>query len=106
MKLRELTLRKLKGLGPKSEQRLFEVGIGTHQQLKKLGAVRAYIRLQQQCSVQPGLNFLYTLAGAIEDRHWLDIAQTDKGLLLLELEAHAEYQLLLSGDISINASIK
>ena len=37
-------LRDLQGLGPKSEALLIEVGITTVEELRALGAVRAFIR--------------------------------------------------------------
>ncbi len=41
------------------------------------------------------LNFLYALVGAIEGEHWLNVAQTEKGRLLMELEEYAELEAML-----------
>lgn len=89
-------LSKLKGLGPKSERCLNEIGIFTESQLQEMGAVRAFIKLKQECSVKPSLNFLYAMVGALEDQHWADIAKKEKGRLLMELEGYKELEALLS----------
>ena len=95
-KLSERRLSQMKGLGPKSEQWLNEVGIHTFEELAALGAVRAYILLQEKCSVKPSMNFLYALVGALQNRHWNEVAKTDKSQLLSELESHREMQQLFS----------
>ncbi|WP_229753643.1 TfoX/Sxy family DNA transformation protein [Amphritea balenae] len=80
----------LPGLGPKSAQWLAQVGIITEQQLRKLGPVRAFLLLERGCSVKPSLNFLYAMVGALEERHWQDVALHDKARLLMELESYRE----------------
>ncbi len=89
-------LRSLPGLGPKSEAWLIEVGITSPDELRQAGAVRAFIRLQQQCSTKPSLNFLYAMVGAIEGRSWLKIAKHEKSRLLTELEGYRELELLFN----------
>ncbi len=74
MKFSDRDLQDLRGLGPKSAAQLHQVGVGNPQQLIDLGAVQAYLRLKEQCGA--GLNFLYALVGAIEDRDWREVAQT------------------------------
>lgn len=94
-----MKLRELKGLGLKTEQQLIEVGIHNAEQLREVGAVEAYLRLKNKSDVNPSLNFLYALVGAIEDRHWLNIAQNEKMQLLMELEGYAELgRILEEGD--------
>ena len=88
-------LRDLKGLGPKSEEWLHEVGIKTPDNLRSIGAVRAFIRLKKECSVKPSLLFLYAMVGAIEGRHWTEIAKNEKGRLLTELEGYRELEQML-----------
>lgn len=90
-----MKLRELKGLGPKSEKYLQKIGINTPEELEKVGAVRAYIRLKKESSVQPSLNFLYAMVGALENEHWIDIAKTEKGRLLMELEGYRELEEML-----------
>lgn len=83
-------LSRLKGLGPKSEKSLNEVGIHTREDLERIGPVRAFIMLREAASTPPSLNFLYAMAGALEDRPWTEIAKSERGRLLLELEALLE----------------
>lgn len=85
-------LSKLKGLGPKSEKYLNEIGIHTKEQLKDMGAVRAFIKLKKECSTKPSLNFLYAMVGALENTHWVNIAKSDKGRLMFELEGYRELE--------------
>jgi DNA transformation protein len=92
-------LRELKGLGPKSEQQLVDVGVCTVEELRALGAVRTFIRLRERSVVKPSLNFLYALVGALEGEHWLNIAKTEKGRLLMELDGYDELQRLLDSRV-------
>jgi len=91
-------LRDLKGLGPKSEALLIEVGITTEDELRKLGAIRAFIRLKKASNSKPSLNFLYALVGAIEGEHWLEVAKYEKGQLLMELEGYKELEKVLNSE--------
>jgi DNA transformation protein len=64
-----VNLSKLKGLGLKSEKYLYEIGIHTKEELEKIGAVRAYIKLKKECSIKPSLNFLYAMVGTLENEY-------------------------------------
>ncbi len=97
-------LSSLKGLGPKSEICLNEIGIYTEKDLRDIGAVNAYIKLKNECSIKPSLNFLYAMVGALEDKHWADIAKTEKSRLILELDGYNELEKLLKED-GINIQI-
>ena len=88
-------LSKLKGLGPRSEKCLNEIGIHTRVQLSALGPVQAYIKLTNECSIKPSLNFLYAMVGALEDRHWADIARSERRRLIFELQDFAELENIL-----------
>jgi DNA transformation protein len=88
-------LSKLKGLGPKSEKCLNEIGIFTEEQLRELGAVETFIRLKKECSIKPSLNFLYAIVGALENAHWANVAKSEKGRLLMELEGYRELKEIL-----------
>jgi DNA transformation protein len=87
-----LKLRDLKGLGPKSERCLNEVGIQTAEELHAIGAVRAFIKLKKECSTKPSLNFLYAMVGALENEHWAKVAKSERGRLLMELEGYKELE--------------
>ena len=89
-------LSKLKGLGPKSEKYLNEIGIHTKEQLDEIGAVGAYIKLKEQSDINPSLNFLYAMVGALEDKHWAQIAKSEKGRLLNALEGYRELEEILN----------
>ena len=96
-----MKLRNLKGLGPKSEEWLHEVGIMTPDNLRSVGVVRAFIKLKKECSVKPSLNFLYAMVGAIEERHWVEIAKNEKGRLLTELEGYRELEEMLKEEAAV-----
>ena len=91
-------LSKLKGLGPKSEKCLNEVGITTRKELEEFGAVKAFMKLRREGSIKPSLNFLYAMVGALEDKHWADIAKSEKGRLLMELEGYRELEEMLRAE--------
>jgi len=91
-------LRDLKGLGPKSEILLIEVGINTEEELREIGAIRAFIRLNKKCNTKPSLNFLYAMVGALEGEHWLNVAKHEKGQLVMELEGYKELEEVLNSE--------
>jgi len=72
-----------------------DVGIHTADDLRNLGPVRAYLLMQQASAARPSLNFLYAMVGALENRHWTEIAQSERGRLLLELEGYSELEALI-----------
>ena len=90
-----MKLRELKGLGPKSEKCLQGIGINTPEELERVGAVNAFIRLKKESGSSPSLNFLYALVGALGNTHWTSIAKTEKSRLLMELESHREFEEML-----------
>jgi len=93
-----MPLSKLKGLGPKSQKCLNEIGIFTREDLARIGPIQAFIKLKKECTLmmKPSLNFLYAMVGALEGRHWKDIAKHEKGRLLMELEGYEVLEGLLS----------
>ena len=91
-------LSKLKGLGPKSEQSLNEIGIYTQAQLRDVGAVRAFILLKNAGRFKPSLNFLYAMVGALQGEHWANIAQSERTRLLTELHGHQELQAIVEAE--------
>jgi DNA transformation protein len=80
-----MNLSDLPNFGPKSQQMLAQVGIHTIEQLRELGAVRAYVQVKRSgaCS---SLNLLWAMEGALSGRHWQEVARHDRLGLLLELE--------------------
>ncbi len=87
-----MSLKDLKGLGPKSEKQLNAIGINNKSDLEKIGALNAFIKLSENSSNNISLNFLYALVGALENKHWQEIAKDEKQRLLMELEDHKEFK--------------
>ncbi len=75
----------LPNFGAKSQQMLAQAGIHTIEQLRELGAVRAYLQVKQS-GVNASLNLLWAMEGALTNRHWQDVAKRDRLSLLLALE--------------------
>lgn len=75
----------LSNFGPKSQQMLAQADIHTIEQLRELGAVRAYVQVKRSgaCS---SLNLLWAMEGVLSGRHWQEVARHDRLRLLLELE--------------------
>ena len=77
----------LPGLGPKSQAMLASVGITSLEQLRQLGAVRAYA-LTRQGQPRVSLNLLWALEGAISGLPWQTVAREHRTSLLAALAAH------------------
>jgi len=77
----------LPNLGPKSQAMLATAGISTLAQLRKLGAVAAYVQVRSQ-SPRASLNLLWALEGALSDTPWQVVAREHRTSLLLALEQH------------------
>ncbi len=75
----------LPNFGPKSQQMLEQAGIKTIEQLRKLGAVRAYLKVKQNGG-NASLNLLWAMEGALTGQHWQEVAKHERLRLLLELE--------------------
>ncbi len=75
----------LPNFGPKSQQMLEQAGIHTIEQLRELGAVRAYLQVKQH-SGNASLNLLWAMEGALSGRHWQEVAKHDRLSLLMQLE--------------------
>ncbi len=75
----------LPNLGIQSRQMLALAGIHTIEQLRQLGAVRAYVQVRR-AGTNASLNLLWAMEGALSGRHWQDVAKYDRLRLLLELE--------------------
>jgi len=80
-----MNLADLPNFGPKSQQMLAQAGIHTIEQLRELGAVRAYLQVKRSWK-GASLNLLWAMEGALTGRHWQDVARNDRLWLLLELE--------------------
>ena len=74
----------LPNFGPKSQQMLERASIHTVEQLRKLGAVRAYVQVKTIGKVS--LNLLWAMEGALTGQHWQIVAKHERLRLLMELE--------------------
>jgi DNA transformation protein len=75
----------LKNIGTTVAARLYQIGITSEADLRKVGAARAYRRLAER---QPGKHlavcyYLYSLEGALQDRHWDSFSAEEKRQLRL-----------------------
>ncbi len=75
----------LPNLGPKSQQMLMQAGILTVEQLRELGAVRAYVQVKR-AGTNASLNLLWAMEGAFTGQHWQEVVKHERLRLLLELE--------------------
>ena len=66
---------------------LRRAGIDTLKQLKALGAVKAYVAVQQT-GARCNKNLLWALQGALDDMHWIDVKDVQGDLLEKELKRH------------------
>jgi len=87
-------LASLKNLGPRSLALLAAAGITSFEQLRQLGAVRAYARVKASGVNNASLNLLWALEGALTGEHWQVVAREHRLSLLLALET------LQSGELS------
>lgn len=64
---------------------LARAGIHTVDDLRKAGAVQAYVAVKR-AGVPVSLNLLWALEGALTGQHWKDVARNDRTSLLLALD--------------------
>jgi TfoX/Sxy family transcriptional regulator of competence genes len=77
---------KIRNVGPKSAAWLRQVGVRTQEDLARLGAVEAFMKVKR-AGFRPSLNLLYALEGALADCHWADLPDERKSALLLAAES-------------------
>ena len=78
-------LRDLKGFGPKSEEILAVVDINSVEDFMNADPYQLYARLKKKVK-GTGLNSIYAILGARENRHWQDVKKTDKTEILIRLD--------------------
>jgi DNA transformation protein len=71
-------------LGPKSALWLAEAGIRTPDELREIGAVKAYARVKALHPKSASLNLLWALAAGLEGRDWRDLDAAEKASLVAE----------------------
>jgi DNA transformation protein and related proteins len=73
----------LKNIGPTIARRLMAVGIHSRDDLRRIGPALAYSKMQAQTADNlPVCFYLYSLEGALTDRHWDDLPEATKAFLL------------------------
>lgn len=82
-------LLQLKNLGVASVNILRAIGINTHADLERLGAVETYRRIRAR-NINVSKVMLYALEGALMDIHWNDIPPDLKARLVRQAEQPAE----------------
>ena len=80
-----MSIAKLKGLGPKSQQMLASIGIESDDQFLTSDPFDLYERLAKQ-GVSVSLNLLYAMIGAQENKHWQLIKQEQRMDILIRLD--------------------
>ena len=73
----------MKNIGKTVALRLSEIGITTSKQLAAVGAAGAYKKLSKQYPGQhlPVCYYLYSLEGALQDKHWDAFSERQKANL-------------------------
>ncbi len=75
----------LPGLGPKSREILAQAGIGSVEELRRVGAVAAYVRARR-VSPRVSLNLLWGLEAALTGMPWQEVARQERTRLLLAVD--------------------
>lgn len=80
-----------RNLGPKSTNILRSAGISTMDELRRVGAVRAY-SLARAADAAVSLNLLWALEGAILGEPWQSVAREHRTRLLMGLDDHQRHR--------------
>ena len=86
---RQSSIADLPNLGPKSERVLAGVGIASVEQLRKMGAVAAYVKAKRS-NANVSLNLLWALEGALTGLSWQEVARIHRTSLLLAVEDYEQ----------------
>ncbi len=80
-------LSELPNIGDKSAARLAAVGVHSISHLEVLGAVQAFLLVQERFPDSTSLNLLWALEGALLDISWLELPSDRKEELRAELRS-------------------
>lgn len=83
-------LAQIKNLGPRSEEMLNAVGIKSREDLEKLGALMAYIKVREHHPKGVSLNLLYAMEAGLRDIHWSQLPAEERSHLILSLDQYKE----------------
>lgn len=108
-----LRIRDLRNLGPRAEQMLAEAGIHSAEDLRRRGALEAFLAVRRADGGRGSLNLLWALAGALEPwpegRDWREVSASEARLpLMLAVEARegARRQALAAAGLAPAASAR
>ena len=76
-----VVLERMKNLGPVSAARLRAAGIETPEELRRLGAVEAYVRLKRVFAAKTTNTLLYMLHGAVTGVRWQLLSEESRAAL-------------------------
>jgi DNA transformation protein len=82
---RQMRLKDLKGFGEKSEEILAKVDINSVEDFMAVDPFELYKALKATIP-GTGLNSIYAIIGAQEDKHWQDVAREQKAEILFRLD--------------------
>jgi DNA transformation protein len=78
-------LARMRNLGPISAARLRAVGIDSPDELRRVGAVEAYLKLRESHPFEISVVFLYALHGAVTDTDWRQLSESTRARLRREV---------------------
>ncbi len=78
-------MKQLQNLGPASWRMLSLAGIEDVEMLRAMGAVAAFVHVQQ-CSGKATLNLLYAMAAGLDNKNILSLSAAEKGVLNRDVE--------------------
>lgn len=76
-----VVLERMKNLGPVSANRLRAAGIETPEELRRLGAVDAYVQLKRAFPAETTYTMLYMLHGAVTGVRWYSLSEESRAAL-------------------------
>ena len=84
--MKKSNLRQLKNIGQTVEKKLNEIKIFSKSDLKKVGPSKIYRKLIETNPTihLPVCYYLYSLEGALQDKHWDDLSGEEKKRLRLK----------------------
>ncbi len=80
-------LLKLKNIGNTSALWLQSIGILNYEQLQNIGAVEAYVKIQER-GIKTSVVLLYALQGALIDTHWNELTEEQKQWLRQQVDSY------------------
>ena len=79
-------IQRVKYIGPKISKLLIDSGIKSAEQLTKLGAVKAYIKILKKFPEKRHLMLLYVMYTGLQNKHFTDISKEEKLMLQEQVE--------------------